>query len=78
MPADLPSLRVHHPVMEPAQQHSIGEVGLAAFAPWGDVVGFAESGRDPAARMPTPTIPGGKCDALHGREQALRTPDVER
>jgi hypothetical protein len=54
--ADLPSVVVDLPVVVPAEQHRVVEVGPAAVCPMVDVVGVAPAGRAVAAGEGAATV----------------------
>jgi hypothetical protein len=62
-----------HPVMAPAQQEQVREVGLPPVGPVGDVMGVAPGVRSVTPREPAMTVPHD-----HGRRRGAGTTGVFR
>src|SRR5690349_11204560 len=64
-------------VVQPAQQHTVVEAGLAAFTPGLDVVGVTPGHRPPAAWVRAAAVADAQCFADCRGEQPLGAPDIE-
>jgi hypothetical protein len=73
-----PAPLMDRPMMRPAQQRQVGQVGGAAVQPMGEVVGFAPARGSVTAREHTAAVADGQGGALGGLDDPAGPPDLQR
>ena len=74
---DLPGGVVDDPVVLPAEQDEVLELGLAAVCPVGDVVGVAHDRGPGAARERAVLVAADDCPPERRGDEAVQAADVE-
>ena len=76
--AQLPAALMDRPMMGPAQQDQVGQVGGAAVQPVQEMMGFAPGQGAAAAREDTAAVTDGQGAVLGGGDDPAGPPDVQR